>query len=128
MDVNTNRKFVVDASFILAYLLNEKNAEVERIMQLHKKSEITLVSLSLLKYEVGNTLRTAVLKKRINKQLAVKVFLAFLDLKITEEKIDYNMVLKKALSNQITFYDVSYLYLAQNCRLPLLTLDSSLRI
>ncbi|MEK7079137.1 MAG: type II toxin-antitoxin system VapC family toxin [Patescibacteria group bacterium] len=127
MDENIKHIFVVDASYILAFLLKENNFEVNEMMKQYKVRQINLISTKLLKFEVCNTLRTAVLRKRINTFQVQKLLQAFLDFDIVEEKVDYLQVLKLSLSKNLTFYDASYLYLARSNHIPLLTLDHSLK-
>ena len=132
MDENIKHIFVVDASYILAFLLKENNFEVNEMMKQYKVRQINLISTTLLTFEVSNTLRTAVLRKRINMLQAQKLLQAFLEFDIVEEKVDYLQVLKLALEKNLTFYDASYLYLARSNHVPLLTfplltLDNSLK-
>jgi len=124
---NIKNIFVIDASYILAFLLKENNFEVNEMMKQYKVRYINLISTTLLKFEVCNTLKTAVLRKRVNKSDAQKLLQTFLEFDIAEEKIDYLQVLKLALSRKISFYDASYLYLAKSNKINLLTLDHSLK-
>jgi len=124
---NIKNIFVIDASYILAFLLKENNFEVNEMMKQYKVRYINLISTTLLKFEVCNTLKTAVLRKRVNKSDAQKLLQTFLEFDIAEEKIDYLQVLKLALSRKISFYDASYLYLARSNKINLLTLDHSLK-
>jgi len=127
MDENIKHIFVIDASYILAFLLKENNFEVNELMKKYKYRHINLISTTLLKFEVCNTLKTAVLRKRVNKKEAQKLLQAFLEFDISEEKVDYFQVFKLALLKKISFYDASYLYLAKNKNLNLLTLDHLLK-
>ena len=124
---NIKKNFVIDASYLLAFLLNENNYEVNELMKQYKTKQVNLISTTLLKFEVCNTLRTAVLRKKINKFKAQELLQAFLEFDIVEEKIDYLQVLKLALSKKISFYDASYLYLAKTNKINLLSLDQSLK-
>ena len=117
------KNYIVDASFILSFLLNEGNKTVENIIEEFKKGDINLTSVTLLSYEVGNGLRTGVLRKRLSKDLAEKLYLAFLELEIAEEKVEYAEVLNEALIINKSFYDASYIYLAKKLHYPFLTLD-----
>ena len=127
MDENIKHVFAIDASYVLAFLLKENNFEVNELMKQYKSRQINLISTTLLKFEVCNTLKTAILRKRVNKKEAQKLLQAFLEYDISEEKIDYLQVLKLALSRKISFYDASYLYLAKSNKISLLTLDHSLK-
>lgn len=57
--------FVVDASFILAFLLKE-DSWGQKIFEKFTEAEVEFISTSFLKYEIGNGLRSAVLRKRIS--------------------------------------------------------------
>ena len=127
MEERIKSTFIVDASFILAFLLQENNSKVDKILNQYKDEKINLISTMLLKYEVGNGLRTAVLRKRINMIQAQALYQAFLELDIIEEKVNYPQVFKLALSKKVTFYDASYLYLACYNRLRLLSFDKRLK-
>lgn len=63
MDENIKHVFVIDASYILAFLLKENNLEVNELMRLYKSRQINLISTSLLKFEVCNTLKTVFKEK-----------------------------------------------------------------
>jgi predicted nucleic acid-binding protein len=127
MAVDIKNIFVIDVSFVLAFLLDEGNIEVESIFEKQALGEIHFIAPSLLKYEVGNSLRTKLLRKKINKIKAEALYQAFLELEIAEEKVNYFKVFELALSKNLTFYDASYLYLSKNNKIGLLSLDHSLR-
>lgn len=119
--------FVVDASFILAFLLpDEKNEEVDKIFQGYKKGQIDLTSSQLLNFEVLNALRSGVLKRRIDKNMATRLAKEFLRLKIVEVEVDYIKTLKFSLKEAISYYDSTYLVLSKTSKLSLLTLDKEL--
>ena len=124
---NTKYLFVVDSSFVLAFLLDEGNTEVELIFEKHAKHEVKFISVSLLKYEVANSLRTKILRKKISKSKTLLLYKNFKELDIVEEAVDYFEVLKSAILNNLSFYDCSYLYLAKQQKAKLLTLDSALK-
>lgn len=123
-----DKKYVVDSSFVLAFLLpSEKSKHVDEIFTRYKEGEIKLISSHLLPFEVGNGLKTALLRKRLRVK-EVKILLrAFLDLEIELEEIDTEETFKLALSQNLTMYDAAYLFLATAKRIPLLTLDTDLK-
>jgi len=127
MEENIKEVFVIDASYLLAFLLNENNYEVNKLMEKYQAKQINLISTFLFKFEVSNALKTAVLRKRINKLKARELLSAFLEFDIVEEKVDYLQVLKLALLKKISFYDASYLFLAKKYKITLLSLDHSLK-
>ena len=77
MAANTNNIFVIDASFVLAFLLDEGNVEVESIFEKQARGEIRFIAPSLLKYEVGNSLRTKLMRKKLKKEKAQKLYQSF---------------------------------------------------
>lgn len=127
MAENINKLFVVDASFVLAFLLDEGNVEVESIFKKQALEEIHFIAPSLLRYEVGNSLRTKLLRKKMEKERAKKIYEFFLAINIKEENPDFYSVLKLAFEKNLSFYDASYLYLAQSNKIRLLSLDHSLK-
>ncbi len=127
MAENINNVFVIDASFVLAYLLDEDNTTIDSIFEKQVKGEIYFISTSLLKYEVGNTLRTKLMRKKIKKEEAQRLYRSFLAINIKEELLDFHDVLDLALEKNLSFYDASYSYLAKSKKIDLLTLDHSLK-
>ena len=75
MEENIKEVFVIDASYLLAFLLNENNYEVNKLMEKYQAKQINLISTFLFKFEVSNALKTAVLRKRINKLKAQKIII-----------------------------------------------------
>ncbi len=127
---NTNQKntFVVDTSFVLAYLLpDEKKRNVEEIFSKFEENKVILVSPHLLVYETMNGLRSAVLQKRQTEKTAELLLDSFLNMGIHFEKVDEKEVLRLAFKKSITSYDASYVWLAKSQNIGLLTLDERLR-
>jgi len=107
-------EFVVDASFVLAYLLpDEKAGLTDEFFGRYANGEIKLVSCPLLPFEVLNGLRAAVLKKRLGAEVAEKLGQAFLALEIELEPIDFADCFTLALNKKLSVYDASYLLLGQ---------------
>ena len=127
MAENINNVFVIDASFVLAYLLDEDNTTIDSIFEKQVKGEINFIAPSILKYEVGNTLRTKLMRKKIKKEEAQRLYRSFLAINIKEELLDFHDVLDLALEKNLSFYDASYLYLAKSKKIDLLTLDHLLK-
>lgn len=126
MDENT--KFVVDASFVLAFLLpDEEIPEVESLFDKYKSGQVSLVAPPLLLFEVFNSLKTAFKRHRLNETKICEIAQDFISLKIDLLSIDHMKTLDLAIKRDLTFYDASYVVLAaeQNC--PLLTLDKKLQ-
>lgn len=122
---NTRQNFVVDASFILAFLLKEKPS-VGQIFRQFIEGKIEFLSTIFLKFEVGNGLRSAVLRKKLTKNEAKKLYQDFFNFKISEMPQNYFEILDCALEKKVSFYDASYLSLSKNLSAKLLTLDKIL--
>ena len=126
-NTNQNNTFVVDTSFVLAYLLpDEKVRNVEEIFSKFEENKINLLSPHLLVYETMNGLRSAVLQKRQTEKTAELLLDSFLNMGIHFEKVDEKEVLRLALKKSISTYDASYVWLAKSQNIGLLTLDEKL--
>lgn len=127
MDEN-KKEAVVDSSFMLCYILpDEQSDQVQKIFEQYKAGELTYMSLPLLPFEVTNGLYAAILAKRIDLTLAKTLLKHFLTLPIVTEYIDYIKALHFAHVHQLSVYDASYVVLAKQKNLPLLTLDKKLQ-
>lgn len=128
MDENTKLKYVVDASFVLAYFLPDENVnQVDAFFTKYGEQRIEFVSIHLLPFEVLNGLQGAVRRKRLDKEIADQLAEKFLRLKIQTIPIEFSAIFQFALQKDITVYDASYVCLAKQNKLPLLTLDSRLK-
>lgn len=121
-------RVVVDASIILAGILpDEKVIEpYKTYFHLFRQKKLEFVAPNILKSEVANGLRSAVLQKRFLGSLVEKIFDRFLEMIIGYSEIDYPQTLSLAIKHNLSFYDASYLYLAKLKKCKLLTLDSCL--
>lgn len=124
--VGNIKSYVVDASFVLSFLLREEDL-VQEFFRDYINGKNKFVSSDLLKYEVGNSLRSAVVRKKINPDTAEKIYKEFLSLQINEETPEILEVLKIALLKNLSFYDAAYLSLSLTKNLPLLTMDKELK-
>lgn len=126
MDEGT--KFVVDASFVLAFLLpDEESPEVEALFDKHTLGQASLVAPTILPFEVFNSLKMALKRHRLNKKNVSEIAEGFLDLKIEISFTDYEKTFSLAIEYDLSFYDASYVFLAKSLQLPLLTLDKQLK-
>lgn len=128
MKVDEFDKAVIDASYILHFLLPDerKNEEIEIFQQFQNK-RLTLIASELLPFEVTNGIKSAIKQKRITRFEARQKIEEFLSLKISLIEIDYYLTLETALEEDISVYDASYLSLANEIGVPLLTLDNKLK-
>lgn len=129
MEENIKEKsYVIDTSFVIAYLLPEDNREhTISIFKQAAKFEVLLIAPSLLSYEVANALLAATSRKRIAKELAAKILMIYRKIKINRVDIDVNKILDIALKYKLSCYDASYLALAKQEKAPLLTFDGKLK-
>lgn len=128
MDANIKPQFVIDASFVLSFLLPDENIEeVERFFDKNSLNTIILVSTLLLPFETLNTLKIAQARGRITKKRATLLVERFLNLGIVLEEVNFKKVFLTSQAKNLTVYDASYLQLALSQKIPLLTLDDKLQ-
>lgn len=127
MEEKFEESAVIDASFLLCYLLPDENIDkIQRVFDRYKKGELLLISTHLLYFEVLNGLNAAILSKRLDFSLAKELIYEFLKLTIRVEKVDYIDVFDTVVKNNISIYDAAYLQLAVIKKITLLTLDKRL--
>src|SRR3989344_4261608 len=127
MKAENTKKYVIDASFVLAFMLpDESNAEVTETFIKYQREEISFISSVLLPFEVLNALKMSLNRKRIDEKLMSKLAEDFLDYSIRLSNVNYLEVLNIAVKYNISFYDGSYLCLSKSLGLELLTLDRPL--
>lgn len=120
--------YVIDASLMLSALLPDEKMleEYKKYFRLFEEGQIVLKSSELLKYEVGNSLKSAFRQKRIGKKLSGRLYDDFLKMNIKYTDLDFKEVLNLSINKNLSFYDASYLYLAKANKCKLLTLDKGL--
>jgi len=111
-------RVVVDASYALSWLLPDENKPLTKVGQ--------KIAPTLLPYEVTNALKMAVLRGRINEDLAQRLLNEFLNWQINYQGVDYNEVIQIATRGKLSAYDASYVYLARKMKCELLTWDKKL--
>lgn len=121
--------YVVDSSVVAAKILEDEvlRPEWQIIFTKAVMGEVELLSPDFLVYEVGNILRTAVLRKRYTLEKAAVLFERFFDISITYIEPEFQEVFLWASKNDLSFYDASYAYLAKKTGHKLLTLDKKLQ-
>ena len=127
---NTNQKntFVVDTSFVLAYLLPDEGGRVVKEMfSKFEENKINFISPYLLTFEIMNGLQAATMQKRQSVNAAEHLLDTFLNMGILFEKVNEREVFRFAVSKGITAYNASYVWLAKSKKLDLLTLDEKLK-
>ena len=125
---NTKKTFVVDASFVLAFLMPDENhLEIDPIFNQFKASLIDLSASPVLPFEVTNGLKSALMKKRITKDYCLNRIDEFFNYQIEIREVNFREVFLLAGKYNLTTYDASYLWLNKKFDAPLLTLDQKLK-
>jgi len=114
---------IADANIYLAVILNEP--EKARIIERTKEAE--LVSPEVLPYEIGNALTAMLKRKRLNKEEILKGFNIFNMIPLRLMPVNIEKALDIACTFNIYAYDAYYLELAQQLKIPLLTLDNPMQ-
>lgn len=124
-----NSSFIVDASFILSFLLPDEknNAAVDLYFARFYNGEIEFAAPSILPYEVANALASAVKRKRITEKQSKALFSAFEKLKVNSIVLPMRHVLELALDYELNVYDAAYVTLSKLSHVPLFTFDKKLR-
>ena len=130
MDENTNPKqIVIDSSALLNFLLPDENTlpNIKRILSQVKSLKTQIIAPHLLRFEIANAIRSAFLRKRINKNDALIIIENFEMINIHYQKTNLTTTTRLALDHNLSVYDASYLELAISKKIPLLTLDKKLK-
>jgi len=114
---------VVDASVILHVLTNAPTAQ-DLITALEQADE--LAAPALIDLEVMNGIRKHALSGRLNSNLADTLFLTYCNWAIEKHAISHLSKQIWALRHNLTPYDASYVCLAANLGVALLTRDTRL--
>jgi len=125
-DVNIET-VVVDALYIVGYLIPDENqVSINRTFDDFRENKINFIAPPLLHYEVTNGIKMAVVRKRIEYTLGVKLINDFFALGIDLEEINLADCFTIAYNHGISVYDSCYIWLAKLLNIPLLTLDKRL--
>lgn len=118
-------KLVVDASVVIASLLNEP--EKDRLEEL--TTGVQLVAPGSLPWEVGNALSASFKKKKfVDTKLAHEVVKEFSNIPIQLLHIDLRDAIDLCFKRGIYAYDAYMILCARQTRAPLLTLDQRLAV
>lgn len=125
---NIKELYVIDASFLLAFIMpDEDSKDVPHIFDKYAKGTASFIAPKILFFEVINAIVMAVKRKRLKENDAEKVIFDFLSIAIEYTDVFAKELLYLAIEKNFSVYDVSYLSLAKQKRIPLLTLDEKLK-
>lgn len=113
---------VVDASAIVALLFKEP----EQGLIAESLSGASLLAPTLLIHEVANVCATKMRRNPDYREDMLAAFAILFSLGIDFAEIDHTGTLELAFDTNLTAYDASYLWLAQNLGAELITLDRQL--
>lgn len=119
------KKYVLDASIILTFLLGEKTTFHKKVSLLLKKTnsrKAKLYSSYLLPLEIGNGLRFSLKDEKLAEKALEKSLNLPIEL-IGFSLAQYNKILQLSFSCKTSFYDSSYHFLAMIRRAEFLTAD-----
>src|SRR5690606_26182510 len=118
---------IVDATFVLAYLLPDQQHEsVDIAMQRHADGEMDLITPPILSYDLCNGLLAAAKAGLIDDKQAGLLLKRFATLEIGTASIKARQAYQLAQEHGLNFYDAAYLQLARQMNAPLLTTNSKL--
>jgi len=121
------KRYVIDASVATRFVLSEDLFdEAKSLIEGFIEGEYNLLAPTLINYEVGNALRTAVARKKIGEEDSVEAYKKYLELKLDVDNIEQDDFLRSlALSNRrnISIYDAAYIWLSKKLAATLITTD-----
>jgi len=129
MAADTDPKlFVVDSSVILSSILPDEIVpkELNLIIKKFTKNQVLFFAPTILAFEVGNALKSSVKQNRLDQSKALGIYEFFLSIPVRYITTNHQKTLDLSLKHNISFYDASYLSLAQEKKAKLLTLDQKL--
>lgn len=124
-----NSSFIVDASFVLSFLLPDEknNTTVDLYFDRYHTGDIEFAAPSILPYEVANTLVSAVKRERITEEQSKALLNAYERLKIHIIDLPMDHVLEIALKYELSFYDAAYITLSKLSHVPLFIFNKKLK-
>jgi predicted nucleic acid-binding protein len=118
--------FVVDASVTMAWSFDDENHPVAA-SALSRIRDDEAFAPSLWWFEVRNALAMGERRGRTSEQKTAEVLLHLAELSVSiDEQPDEKAIFRLARKRRLTFYDASYLELAQRRNFALATLDSAI--
>lgn len=126
--MNTN--IIIDSSVALKWFFPEEEygSEALKIKKDFTEKEIIISVPILLFYEVGNVLKSSVKSSRVDSKKAKRVYekFTYTEFITYSSKELFKDAFEKATTLDITFYDASYVVLAEYLKIPFYTTDEKL--
>ncbi len=124
------KRIVIDASVVLKWFLADEEYSQPALVLLNKyvSFELEIVAPSLLEYEVLNGLQIAKKRGRIEQDKTIMAVEGFLCLEIEKKDISsfYPRIMHFSEAYNLTVYDASYLAVADEKGIELVTADKNL--
>ena len=114
---------VADASLLGAVVFGEPRAEEAASLI----GEADLYEPTLLAYELASIARKKIVSNPEQRDVLLQALMMSLSMNISWSEVNQLEVLNLALATGLTTYDASYLYLAKNLGLDLVTFDQRLQ-
>lgn len=116
---------VVDANVLLYLVIDGDRTEAASLL---RAKEPDWKTSPLWEYEFGNALTLMILQKHLTTAKAAEYFqTAKAYFAPFETQVDMNLALQLSAGKKLSFYDATYLALAQMLDVPLITEDKALR-
>jgi len=125
----TSTIIIIDSSVAIKwYLPDETDDKALKIQDGFRSKSILIAVPILFFYEVGNILKTTSKSLRINNEDALVVFKSLLELDFISysSKELFKTALEKSINLDISYYDASYIALAEYLQIPFYTSDQKL--
>lgn len=125
-----NTDIIIDSSVALKWFFPEEeySNEALKIKKDFTEKEITISVPILFFYEVGNVLKSSVKSSRVDSNKAKRVYekFTYAEFIIYSSKELFKDAFEKSATLDITFYDASYVALAEYLKIPFYTADRKL--
>lgn len=124
-----SRQIIIDSSVAIKWYLPDEHDDKALAIKSDFTDGIVLIAIpALFFYEVNNIFRTASKSLRIAKEDSIKAYQNLLELNfmVYSSKELFKVALEKALIEDITSYDASYIALAEYLQVPFYTADEKL--
>lgn len=121
------RVVVVDASYVLTFLLpDEQSEQVKELVLKFGAGNVQFIAPDILPFEIANGLKSATLRGRLRADEAIELMETFLAMHVMILPVAFLETLDLAIARKLSIYDASYAWLAQSRECELMTHDKKL--